>query len=96
MTQTQDRPDSAAPKFLRFRFRAAAELRRLSMEGMARTCEVSARHFWYVVTGQRHPSGELLAKIRGLLGEPGWLFATGQTDTLHDDRPAGEVASHAA
>lgn len=96
MTQTADGQQSAQPTFFRFRFRAAAELRGLSMEGMARTCEVSSRHFWYVVTGQRRPSAELLAKIRGLLGEPGWLFTTGQTDALHDDRTAGEVATHAA
>ena len=55
------------------------------MEGMARTCEVSARHFWYVVTGQRRASNELLDKIRGLLGESGWLFATGKTSVLCDD-----------
>lgn len=96
MTLTHDRHKAAQPTFFRFRFRAAAELRGLSMEGMARTCEVSSRHFWYVVTGQRRPSGELLAKIRGLLGEPGWLFTTGQTDILHDDRSAVEVAPHAA
>lgn len=96
MNRTQDSHTSAQPQFLRFRFRAAADLRGLSIEGMARSCEVSARHFWYVVTSQRRPSAALLAKMRELLGEPGWLFATGQTDTLRDDCTAGEVANHAA
>ena len=55
------------------------------MEGMARQCEVSARHLWYVVTRERKPSAALLGKLRALLGEPGWLFATGQADTLRDE-----------
>jgi hypothetical protein len=41
--------------------------------------------------GQRRPSAALLAKIRALLGEPGWLFATGQTDTLRDSPLAAAV-----
>lgn len=96
MSHTQDRHESAQNIFSRRNFLAVAAFRELPIEGMARTCKVSARHFWYVVTGHRRPSGELLAKIRGLLGEPGWLFATGQTDSLRDERPAGEVAHHAA
>lgn len=84
MPLTQDRNDSEQITFNRRRFHAARELRGLTMEGMARTCEVSARHLWYVVTGQRKASAGVLAKLRDLLGEPGWLFASGQTETLAD------------
>lgn len=72
------------PKFFRRRFRAAVALRGLSMEGMARACEITARHFFFVVNGERAPSQDLRARLRALLGEPGWQFVTGQTDTLAD------------
>lgn len=92
MPKTRDRNDSEQTTFIRRRFHAARELRRLAMEGMARTCEVSARHLWYVVTGQRKPSAALFAKLRALLGESGWRFATGQADSLADDE-GGRVAA---
>lgn len=61
------------------------------MEGIARSCEVSYRHLCYVVTGQRKTSTTVLAKIRALLGEAGWLFATGSSPALRDDFLAAEV-----
>lgn len=85
MSMTQDRKEPEQVTFSRRRFHAARELRGLSMEGMARQCEVSARHLWYVVTRERKPSLAMLAKLRALLGEPGWMFATGQADTLRDE-----------
>ena len=91
MSMTQDRKEPEQVTFSRLRFHSVRELRGLSMEGMARQCEVSARHLWYVVTRERRPSQGLLAKLRAQLGEPGWLFATGQADTLRD-----EGADHAA
>lgn len=85
MPSRRDRTYSEPLVLNRRRFRAAAELGGLSMEGMARCCGVSSRHLWYIVTGQRRPSAQVLAKLRGLLGEPGWLFATGQADALRED-----------
>ena len=84
MKTTQDRHHSEPLRFLRLRFRAAVELRGLSMEGLARACEVSVRHLFFVVNGQRIPSAELAGKIRSQIGDPGWDFATGQTDSLRD------------
>lgn len=95
MSMTQDCKEPEHVTFSRRRFHAARELRGLSMEGMARQCEVSARHLWYVVTRERKPSHALLAKMRALLGVPGWLFATGQADTLRDEG-AGSCAAEVA
>ena len=80
-TQTEPKPKI----FSRQRFHAARELRGLSMQAMAQHCDVTVRHLWYVVTQERQGSAALLAKMRAQLGEPGWTFATGQTDTLRDD-----------
>lgn len=87
------KPDcpTQAPKFTHRRFKAAVDLAGLSIEGVARKCKVSYRHLCYVLTNQRLPSAYLLQAIRTALGEPGWAFATGQTDTLRD-----EGVSHAA
>lgn len=90
MNPTSDR-SQPAQTFYRRRFRAAVELRGLSMEGIARSCEVSYRHLSFVVTGQRKTSTAVLAKIRALLGEAGWLFATGNSPALRDDFLAAEV-----
>lgn len=86
MDHNPDRKEPEQVTFSRRRFHAARELRGLSMEGMARHCEITARHLWYVVTRERKPSQAMLAKLRAQLGESGWLFATGQTDTLRDER----------
>ena len=85
MNTNNDSKTTEQITFFRRRFHSARELAGLSMEGMARQCEVSARHLWYVVTRERKPSAALLGKLRALLGEPGWLFATGQADTLRDE-----------
>ncbi|MBL9004601.1 MAG: helix-turn-helix transcriptional regulator [Myxococcales bacterium] len=95
MDHNPDRNEPEQVTFSRRRFHAARELRGLSMEGMARQCEVSARHLWYVVTRERKPSLAMLAKLRAQLGEPGWLFATGQADALRDDA-AGTAAASAS
>lgn len=89
---TQDRHESAQNIFSRRNFLAAAAYFALPIEGMARTCEVSPRHLWYVITGHRRPSGELLAKLRALLGEPGWAYATGATNVLESDTPPAAEA----
>lgn len=84
-------PNHEQAACFRRRLTTAARWQGLSVEGIARECKVSPRHLWYVVTGQRRPSEQLLAKVRGVLGEPAWAFATGQTSTLSDER-----GSHAA
>ena len=84
------------PNLIYRRFKAALDLQGLGVEQVARLAGVSSRHVWFALRNQRRPSHAVLAHIRSALGEPGWLFATGQTDTLRDDSTAGEVANHAA
>lgn len=84
------------PNLIYRRFKAALDLQGLGVEQVARLAGVSSRHVWFALRNQRRPSHAVLAHIRSALGEPGWLFATGQTDTLRDDCTAGEVANHAA
>ena len=67
------------------RLRAALALRASSIEAIARTANVTSRHVWFVVARQRRPSARLLDAMRSEVGEAGWLFVTGQTDTLRDE-----------
>lgn len=77
------------------RFRAALALKGASIESVARNASLTSSHVWRVVSGRRQGSPALVQTIRDTLGAAGWLFATGETDTLRDERSAGEVA-HAA
>lgn len=81
-----------SPTLNRRRFDAALAYRGRTLNGFAaalgRWC---ARHVALVIEGKRAGSAALLGAIRQELGEPGWLFVTGQTDTLRDDG-----ADHAA
>ncbi len=81
------------PLVLYRRFRAALDLRGLAVEDIARQACVSSRHVWFVLNGQRRPSADLVAKIRELLGESGYAFATGKVDVLRDDSPVTEAQS---
>lgn len=74
------------PALIYRRFRAALALQDLAVEDVARLARVSSRHIWFVLNGQRRPSGGVLTAIREAVGAEGWLFATGQTDTLPDAR----------
>lgn len=67
------------------RFRAALDLRGLSIESLARRARVSSRHVWFVLNGQRRASASVLRTLREQVGESGWRFATRQEDTLRDD-----------
>ena len=67
------------------RFRAALDIRGGTIEGLARDARVSGRHVWYFLHGKRRASANLLCVIRTALGASGWDFATGQTDSLHDE-----------
>lgn len=82
--------------FIHRRTRAVLATLELGVEECARQAGCTSRHLWFVLTNQRRPSAELLVKIRALLGEPGYAFATGQSDSLLDHRLASEVAAHAA
>ena len=43
------------------------------------------QHIAYVAAGNRQGSAALYAAIRQALGEPAWLWVTGQTDALRDE-----------
>ena len=88
MSQTVPAPKRTKPPQPTFnlrRFRAALDLQGGSIEGLARDARVSGRHVWYFLHGKRRASANLLGIIRAALGEAGWAFATGQSDTLHDE-----------
>jgi len=85
MSVSKDRTTNNLPTFHFHRVRAALALRASSIEAISRAADVTSRHVWFVVARQRRPSARLLQCIRSALGESGWLFATGQTDTLRDE-----------
>lgn len=43
------------------------------------------QHIAHVAAGDRQGSAALYAAIRQALGEPAWLWVTGQTDSLRDE-----------
>ena len=85
LQQTQDKPKAEHPRFNFRRLKAALDLRWSSVEAIARDAQVTSRHCWFVLAGERKPSDRLLAVIRAAVGESGWAFAIGQTDTLRDE-----------
>lgn len=88
---SKTRTETDPPAFNLRRLRAALDLRGGSVEAIAREAKLSSRHVWFCLNHQRRPTDRLLGIIRAALGESGWAFATGQTDSLQD-----EGASHAA
>ena len=89
--RTKTRTETDPPAFNLRRLRAALDIRGGSVEAIARDAKLSSRHVWFCINRERRPTDRLLGIIRAALGEPGWAFATGQTDTLRD-----EGVSHAA
>lgn len=89
--RTKTRTETDPPAFNLRRLRAALDIRGGSVEAIARDAKLSSRHVWFCLNHQRRPTDRLLGIIRAALGEAGWAFATGQTDSLQD-----EGASHAA
>lgn len=83
--RTKTGTETDPPAFNLRRLRAALDLRGGSVEAIARDANRSSRHVWFCLNRQRRPSDRLLGIIRAALGEAGWLFATGQCDTLHDE-----------
>lgn len=84
MAVTHDRDNYEHPNFIYRRFRAALDLRSVSVEDLARQAKRSSRHLWNVVTGRRRGSAELLGVIRETLGDDGYQFAIGKLHTLRD------------
>lgn len=75
---------------------ALLKLRGPTCRDVASAAGVTLRHLHFVLAGQRPLSRKVATALRDAIGEAGFAFVTRQTDTLHDDRPAGEVAPHAA
>ncbi len=73
------------------RLKAALSVQRRTICDLTKVLPVTHRHAVFVFRGERRGSAALYAAIRQALGEPAWLWVTGQTDALHD-----EGASHAA
>lgn len=76
--------------------RAALAVRGISVENLAKLSQLSYGHVALVIRGRYRCPPQLEAVMRPALGPSGWAFSTGESDTLHDDRPAGDVAPHAA
>lgn len=91
MSHEQARPKTRPIRFQFHRLKAALSLRERALQDFWHSLPVSQRHAQFVLCGQRRGSHKLHEAIRCGLGEPGWLFVTGQTDTLRDER-----ADHAA
>ena len=85
--QTNDLKSTALPAFNLRRLHAVIKLREASVESIARDADVTARHVWFVLGQRRRPSAQLLSVIRATIGESGFAFATGQTDSLIDSPP---------
>ncbi len=77
---------SSFPLTDRRRFDAAIAYRGMSLRSFAALLgRWTPQHIAHVVAGERKGSSALYAAIRTGLGEPLWLFATGQTDSLRDE-----------
>lgn len=85
--------NETAHKLNRRRFDAAIAFKKHSLRSLARALgnNWTGQHIGLVASGERKGSAKLLDAIYRELGETAWLFATGQTDALHD-----EGATHAA
>ncbi len=85
--------NETAHKLNRRRFDAAIAFKKHSLRSLARALgnNWTGQHIGLVASGERKGSAKLLDAIYRELGETAWLFATGQTDALHDDE-----ARHAA
>ena len=85
--------NETAHKLNRRCFDAAIAFKKHSLRSLARALgnNWTGQHIGLVASGERKGSAKLLDAIYRELGETAWLFATGQTDALHD-----EGARHAA
>ena len=82
MEHTEQKP----PKLNRRRFDAAIAYQGRSLSRFAAALgRWTPQHIAHVAAGDRQGSAALYAAIRQELGEPAWLWATGQTDSLRDE-----------
>ncbi len=79
------------PTVNRSKTAAIIKLRGSTQRAVARNAGVSIRHLHFVLAGQRPLSRKVAEALRDALGEPGWQFVTGQTDSLRDVLPPIEV-----
>lgn len=63
------------------RVRSVLALRGKVPADLARDLDVTLHHLIAVLKGER-PSQRLLERVRAELGEAGWAFASGETNTL--------------
>jgi len=79
-------------KLNRRRFDAAIAYQGHSLSSFVATLgRWTPQHIAHVAAGNRQGSAALYAAIQQALGEPAWLWVTGQTDLLRD-----EESDHAA
>ena len=83
--RTKTRTETDPPAFNLRRLRAALDIRGGSVEAIAREAKLSSRHVWFCLNHERRATDRLLGIIRAAVGEAGWAFATGQTDSLRDE-----------
>lgn len=74
--------ETTAERFILPRLKAVLALKELTLHSLARRLDVSERHLWFVVTGERRPSERVRQGIKRVLGQDGWQFACGHIDTL--------------
>ena len=72
------------------------KLRSVTHQAVASAAGITIRHLHYVLAGKRPLSRRVAAALRHALGSNGWDFVTHQTDTLCDERFAGDEATDAA
>ena len=89
---SKTRTETNPPVFNLRRLRAALDIRGGSVEAIARDAKLSSRHVWFCLNRERRPTDRLLGIIRAALGEAGWAFATGQTDSLQDEGASDAAA----
>ena len=89
MGRTEPKPQ----KLNRRRFDAAIAYHGQSLSSFAAALgRWTPQHIAHVAAGNRQGSAALYAAIRQELGEPAWLWVTGQTDLLRDEGASDAAA----
>ncbi len=83
-----DRPPVLPSPLIKNRLRALLVAREYSLSALAVACDVTSRHLDLVLAGHR-PMGRRLAEaLRCELGENGWAFAAGESESFCLTAPA--------
>lgn len=84
MGHTEPKPQ----KMNRRRFDAAIAYQGRSLSSFSAALgRWTPQHIAHVAAGNRQGSAALYAAIQQALGEPAWLWVTGQCDALRDEEP---------